>query len=249
MYHSISDGADPTCIAPPIFNAHLAAIADLGWDVISLSDFSDWHAGRRSLSRPSLVITFDDGFDDFFEHAFPALNRLGFPATVFVPTARVGQREDWVGAASPARTLMSWPQLQELSNKGITIAPHSRTHANLAVLTGEALREEISGACTELAMRLSKAANHFAPPYGAVGNEALGILSEVTQLSVGVDFDVARRQSPRFNLPRLEMYYYKQPATFRAFLGGRGQAYFHTRRLMRRVRETLLGRGRKQVMM
>jgi peptidoglycan/xylan/chitin deacetylase (PgdA/CDA1 family) len=60
------------------------------FDVVSLNTAAHFLESRRQVARPAAVITFDDGYVDSYEVAFPILNELGLPATVFVPTAHIG---------------------------------------------------------------------------------------------------------------------------------------------------------------
>lgn len=59
-------------------------------EVLSLNEAAAVLRGERSLTRPTMVITFDDGYRDFYDLAWPVLRELRLPATVFVPTAYIG---------------------------------------------------------------------------------------------------------------------------------------------------------------
>ncbi len=61
------------------------------YDVVSLETAKYFLDGNRKASRPMAVITFDDGYLDFYDQAFPILNEFGLPATVFLPTDFIGQ--------------------------------------------------------------------------------------------------------------------------------------------------------------
>lgn len=61
------------------------------FDVVSLETAMHFMDNRRKVARPMAVITFDDGYADFYDQAFPVLNELGLPATIFLPTDYIGQ--------------------------------------------------------------------------------------------------------------------------------------------------------------
>ena len=63
------------------------------FDVVSLETARHFLDGNRKAARPLAVITFDDGYLDFYEEAFPVLNEFELPATVFLPTNFIGQNK------------------------------------------------------------------------------------------------------------------------------------------------------------
>ena len=83
MYHSISDAPGPTSIPPAIFEQQMDELAAAGYHVADLTDLIGWRAGRASLPDKTAIITFDDGFLDFRDAAWPILRARNFPAIVF----------------------------------------------------------------------------------------------------------------------------------------------------------------------
>src|SRR5438105_1713518 len=97
MYHSLTEGTGPTCIAPAIFREHMAALAENGYHTVALATCAAWMRGEVALPERAVVLTFDDGFDDFARVALPELQTRGWTATVFLPTGKVGGTDDWEG--------------------------------------------------------------------------------------------------------------------------------------------------------
>jgi len=99
MYHRVGHVAerpelDPALISasPSEFDAQMAYLTARR-RVLALADLLEVREGRRSLPPRSVMVTFDDAYDDFAEHAWPTLHRHGAPVTMFVPTAYPGDPE------------------------------------------------------------------------------------------------------------------------------------------------------------
>ena len=131
MYHYVSEpppDADiyrqDLSVTPAQFESHLRALRDAGYQTIPLADLlSHLATGRPQLPARSVVLTFDDGYVDIYENAFPLLLQYGFTGTIFVIT-------DFVDMQRPGYA--TWEQLAEMHAAGIDIGSHSRDHSNLA---------------------------------------------------------------------------------------------------------------------
>lgn len=240
MYHSISGEPGPTSIPPATFKVQIETLAACGYQAVSLADFADWHGGGDLPARP-VVITFDDGFADFAEHAAPVLATHGWSATVFLPSGRLGGCEGWYGANAAPRPLMTWDQVCTLAKVGIEFGGHSVTHADLTALTPDKLEDEVRRCRDEIGARLGQAPTSFAPPYGHANESVLAAVSKCYRVSVGTRLARAGRDDDLFDLPRIEMHYFRDPARWRAHLEGRGEVYFAARRGLRRVRSLAVG--------
>ena len=140
-----------------VFVAQLRYLADNGYHVVSFAALVDALEGRDTLPLPNraVVITFDDGWENQYSHAFPILRRFGVTATFFVFTTPIGKD----------KKLMTWEQLRELQAAGMTIGSHTRTHPVLPDYHA-ALHNEVAMSRADIAEHLGRAPDFFAYPFG-----------------------------------------------------------------------------------
>lgn len=102
------------------FERQMEYLAAHGYHAVTLDELNEWQTGLRDLPPNPVVITFDDADQSVYDYAYPVLERLGFRATVFVVTGRVGTRWGEV-------QVMDWPHLRELQQSGV-FDVQSHTH-------------------------------------------------------------------------------------------------------------------------
>jgi len=242
MYHSISDAQGPTNIDVDTFRGQIESLEARGYELVTFSDLVAWHEGAAQLPARAAVITFDDGFADFAEHAAPLILARKWSATVFLPTGCLGRKENWNGAAEPARQLMTWEQVEDLAARGIDFGGHSVSHADLTKLSHADLEQEIRQSSKDIERHLGRIPVGFAPPYGRSNSAVRAAIGRYFRVSVGTDLQRATRKCDLLDIPRIEMYYFRNLERWNAYLDGRAELYFETRRALRRVRQVAVER-------
>jgi peptidoglycan/xylan/chitin deacetylase (PgdA/CDA1 family) len=244
MYHSISSEPGPTSIPVGTFARQMELLVETGCSVVSLGELAKYQRGERELPARTVMITFDDGFSDFADAAFPILKQHGLTATVFLPTGCMGGSESWIGANVPARPLMSWSVVEDLAKEGMEFGGHSVTHTDLTTLSPDALREEVGRSQQDIEDRLGKPTETFAPPYGRSSPRVREELARWSRVSVGTGLGRASRDADLTDAPRIEMHYFRSASLFRAYLEGRAEWYLTARKAARRVRSAMTAHRR-----
>jgi peptidoglycan/xylan/chitin deacetylase (PgdA/CDA1 family) len=240
MYHSISDRGGATAIAPSDFAMQMECLAASGLPVLTLDDVLAARSGGATLPPRSVVITFDDGFEDFARTAWPVMQRHGFRPIVYLPTGFVGRAEGWRGIADPPRALMGWGTIRTLAGEGVIFGGHTVSHPDLTSLTDEALTAELTVSLREIEDRLGVGVPHFAAPYGRTDARVRAAIARDYRTNVGTRLFTATAADDVFDLPRLEMFYFTDRAAWERHLAGRGAGYLAKRRTLRAVKSALM---------
>jgi peptidoglycan/xylan/chitin deacetylase (PgdA/CDA1 family) len=242
-YHSLDTSGSVISVAPDVFEAHMASLADRGFTGIALQTLLDAWDGHGALPERPVVLTFDDGFRNVLEHGVPALTTRGFSGTVFIVTGWCGRTCDWPGQGEgiPRLPLLSWEEIDEVSAAGLELASHTVGHAHLPDLSPDDARREMVDAKAALEDRLGKAVSSFAYPYGDLDPAVTELAREHFRGAVSVRLGTAHPGDDRMLLPRLDVYYLRDPAVFRLLGTARGALYLGARRLARDVKRWVTG--------
>jgi peptidoglycan/xylan/chitin deacetylase (PgdA/CDA1 family) len=168
LYHSVS--ADPAgwiadfAVSPATFRAHLDAVVASGRQPLTVSQLADGRRGQGPLPARPVVITVDDGFADFADHALPALADRKLPSTLYVTTGCLAGKS-WESVLPPADMLRA-ADLPGLEAAGVEIGAHSHTHPQMDLLSGRAAADELTRSHDLLAETLGHRIRSFAYPHG-----------------------------------------------------------------------------------
>jgi peptidoglycan/xylan/chitin deacetylase (PgdA/CDA1 family) len=211
MYHSIAEQASekfrPFTLSPALFADHVAYLLWRGYTPITVSQFIEMrHKNtRQSIPERPVILTFDDGFADFFSAALPVLQRYHFPATIYIATAYMNGTSHWLKrSGESSRRMLRWEQVREIDMSGIECGAHSHHHLQLDTLSYTEAREEIISSKQLLEEHLEKPVVSFAYPHGYHSMALKQIVREVGFTSAcTVKYTMCGMDNDRFALPRL----------------------------------------------
>jgi peptidoglycan/xylan/chitin deacetylase (PgdA/CDA1 family) len=142
-------------VSPDLFERTLARLAEQGVETVTMADLFEHFAGGTALPKRAVVLTFDDGYDDNYEHAFRLLKEHGMVGTFFVTTDFV-ERPGY----------LTWGQVTEMADAGMEIAAHSSNHADFTKIGPTELRRQLVEPKAILEQRIGRPVRFMAYPAG-----------------------------------------------------------------------------------
>ena len=182
LYHRVAKtvaGAPPPSwnVTPDRFRAQIEGLLAAGYRIWPLRRMIDCVESGRAVPEKVTAITFDDGYQNNYLHAWPVLDELSVPATIFVATAYIGSSapfpfDDWGGqwhAEAPAESWrpLKWGECRAMEASGVVeIGSHTHTHRDFRG-DAAAFRNDLERSVLEIGDHLGPRAPLFAFPYGA----------------------------------------------------------------------------------
>lgn len=177
MYHGISNHLDQrvhpyyrTVTSPQRFGAQMELLCSGGYTLMTLGQALEWaRSGADTEPAPAdpdspdrggpVVVTFDDGLRDFHSAAFPILQRLQIPSTVFLTSGCLD------GRFLTGEECLSRAEVAELSTQGVEFGSHTFTHPRLVELENSAIETELKRSRDDIEQILGRAVDLFSYPY------------------------------------------------------------------------------------
>jgi len=192
MYHDFGYSGDPSIISAEVFEDQLAALKKSGYTALTMQEYVDYMNGKLDISERSVLITFDDGYLDFYEIAYPILQKYDYPATNFVIVKSSNEH-------NPKQLPhLTWDQMREMQRNGMSFYSHTYDHHKMIdkdgkrvpklanAMVGETteqyrdrVREDLVLAHQLLVQELGERDNILAFPYGAFSDDLLKVMNEI----------------------------------------------------------------------
>ena len=203
LYHSVSHDPWQYAVSPRAFERQIRYLRE-ECNPVSLADVVSYAEGKKELPPRSVAVTFDDGYRDFRDIAFPILARYRVPATLFVCTGEVDRRE--LGTEKP---LLTWEDLKDLHASGfIAMGSHAATHRKLTRLNSRTLSEDLRSSRDRIRDVLGVSPEFLAYPKGAHNPDVRRSAREAgfrAACAVYPRLVSASRRGDLFSIPRIQM--------------------------------------------
>ncbi|WP_027522723.1 trifunctional glycosyltransferase/class I SAM-dependent methyltransferase/polysaccharide deacetylase [Bradyrhizobium sp. Ec3.3] len=219
MYHRIAvEGPGELAryrLSPDAFRQQMLWLRRNGYHTIN-SDQLAWFVTNNHwfVGRP-VMITFDDGYEDFAEHAWPILQANDFSAEVFVATDFVGKRAEWDASSGEPASLLGAARIAGLAAEGVSFGSHLASHLRSEELATWNLAEELTRSRAQLERWLGRPITSLAAPFGST-DQRLGILA--AECGYKTLFNTVSRAATLkdnlLDLPRIEVRGDSTPDTF-----------------------------------
>lgn len=204
MYHYIRIPPDPVkdklgfglSVSPNDFRAQLEYLVNNGYVSVEPNDLTKAWQGKSKLPEKPIILTFDDGYADFYATAFPILREFKLKATLFVVADFVDNHAD---------RYVSWNQILEMDKSGlITFGSHTLSHVDLTA--SRYAETEITKSKQILEEKLGRKIDAFAYPAGKFNDDLAKLIEGAGyQLAFTTRPDRAMEFASRFALPRVRV--------------------------------------------
>jgi peptidoglycan/xylan/chitin deacetylase (PgdA/CDA1 family) len=210
MYHSVADDGLAKLaryrVSRKVFQSQMAWLRQHGYHSISSEELVWFIANKYPFVGRPVVISFDDGYQDFADNAWQILRVHDFRPEVFIVTDFVGGVAEWDSNAGPPAALMNASTISRLAMEGVYFGSHLASHRAADGLSTEVLAGELTRSAAALHEWLGKPPFAFAAPFGLT-DERVGLLASECGFRAGFSTEdgVADLNSRPMHLPRIEV--------------------------------------------
>tara|TARA_B100001057_G_scaffold296432_1_gene296650 strand:- start:840 stop:1901 length:1062 start_codon:yes stop_codon:yes gene_type:complete len=191
MYHRFNENKYPsTNIKMDVFKKHIQLIKNLNYEFIHPKNFENNFNTPKKQKK--ILLTVDDGFQSFYEEAWPYLKKNKIPFILFVSTEPVGNKG-----------YMSWSQIKEIENEDfVIIGHHSHSHEYLINKSNEDFVKDMETANKIFIENLGYIPNLFSYPFGEYSEYMRKYVSKKFNYAFGQHSGVIDINKEKFQLPR-----------------------------------------------
>jgi peptidoglycan/xylan/chitin deacetylase (PgdA/CDA1 family) len=156
-------------IVPAVFENQVKTLQEASYSALFINDVADILFRIKPVPEKPIVLTFDDGYGDFYTDVFPILKKYHMKATVYI-----------IPGFLDRLNYMTSSEVQEIAESGLVeIAAHTMHHLNLKSVPDEVAINEIQGSKVQLEVLTGKDVKNFAYPYGEFNQHTADLVEKI----------------------------------------------------------------------
>ncbi|TWH48454.1 peptidoglycan/xylan/chitin deacetylase (PgdA/CDA1 family) [Sporomusa sp. KB1] len=197
-YHQINNEShNVLTLSDTEFEAQIKYLYQEGYTAISPEQLADYLQYGKELPNKPVLITFDDGYEDNYQVAYPILQKYHFKATIFLITDFAGNNSRY----------LTWQQIREMSDNGINFENHTLSHITLPKASDEEVYAQLVNSKQALEWRLGKKVEYLAYPGGKYDQRIIQLTKEAGyRAAFTVNFGRNRMNSTMYTLNRIPIF-------------------------------------------
>ena len=198
-YHRVGYTRDSLTVTPERLREDFRFLQQEGYCTISLEQFQNF-LDDRNIDMPDkpILITFDDGYLDNFQNAYPILKSHGMVATFFIITGMLWTDD----RLNPEKII-------EMAQGGMSFGSHTVSHRKLGKLTWDEIKDELINSKATLESVLGRTVNAIAYPQGSYNRNVIMIADNAGyKTGFTVEEGICLKDSPDFELRRIPIFKY-----------------------------------------
>lgn len=160
------------------FSKQMKYLKTSGYDVISLQKAIELIFMRESIDNSYVVLSFDDGSEEFYNLVFPILEEFGFPSIVYPVAGFLGKVATFGKRNNPDLKIISKGMLKELSQLGVEIGAHTMDHIKLTKVNRNEALYQITKSKEVIEQVIGKRVGSFSYPHGDYNPETIDLLKQ-----------------------------------------------------------------------
>jgi len=237
-YHSIDRSGSVVSTTPEVFRKQITKLSEAGYSSITVERFTDAVSCGQWPTEKTVILTFDDGFENFMTDAAPILEGHSFTATVYLVTDQCGRFNDWAGNPRelPRSPLLSWQQVRELSARGFEFGSHTVTHPDLTTIDPNTRDAELSRSKAAIEEAIGKEVKSFAYPFGRSTGAIQRSVEKIYCSATSTNLAKVTSRSDMYSLERIDAYYLSNPRSLERLETHWMDTYLAIRQALRTVK-------------
>ncbi|MDG2385173.1 MAG: polysaccharide deacetylase family protein [Pirellulaceae bacterium] len=218
-YHSVSLlRTDSLAVSADNFRAQLEWLKKHNYQIVTLNEALEHSGDRRKLA----VLTFDDGYADNYQVAYPIMKEFDFRGTIFLVSTSVGTKKIFwwdqarvdAGESHEANEVLSWEQVHEMQDNGFEFGSHTATHRLLPTLSVPERISEIENSKQTLEDALGRPVTSFCYPEGRLDELTTELVEKAGYSQAVVTVRGESEPYGTMALRRVGVYYHVNLQTF-----------------------------------